>query len=238
MTEIILLCFATLAAGTLSALTGFGGAAILLPLLVATFGPREAIPVLTVAQLVGNASRVVLNRSELNWRVVGWFAFGAIPAAIAGSLLFASAPISALTRLLGLFLLFVVLYRHIGRRMHRMPLRVFAPLGAGSAFLSALLGSVGPLMAPFFLAYGLVKGAYIGTEALASLLTHVVKLATYSRASLVSAEGVQIGLLLGVGLIVGSYIGTRIVNRVSERVFVSLVEATLVVAGLRFLSNR
>ena len=62
MVELALLAIGTLVAGTLSAVTGFGGAAILLPLLVAAFGVRDAIPILTVAQLIGNASRVCFNR--------------------------------------------------------------------------------------------------------------------------------------------------------------------------------
>jgi hypothetical protein len=48
-----------------------------------------------------------------------------------------------------------------------------------SSCLSALLGSVGPLMAPFFLAHGLVKGVYIGTEALPTVVMHVTKLVAY-----------------------------------------------------------
>lgn len=235
LAEWTLLCVATLVAGTLAAVTGFGGAAILLPLLIATFGTREAIPILTVAQLIGNGSRAWFNRSELDWKVVGWFALGAVPAAIVGGLVFASAPLAALTRLLGAFLLAIVAFRHIHKRAQRMPLRAFAPLGAGASFLSALLGSVGPLMAPFFLAYGLVKGAYIGTEAMATLIMHVVKLIVYGGASLLSPHGIGVGLLMGSGLIVGSYIGKRIVHRVSERAFIMLVEATLIVAGLRFL---
>jgi uncharacterized protein len=235
MWNVILLCIGTLFAGTLAAVTGFGGAAILLPLLVAIFGIRDAIPILTIAQLIGNGSRVWFNRKELDLRVVKWFALGSIPAAIAGSLLFVSAPLTALTRLLGVFLILVVVYRHVRKRTYIMSLRGFAPLGAVSSFLSALLGTVGPLMAPFFLAYGLIKGAYIGTEALASLLMHVVKLIVYGGTSLLSVGSVEIGLLLSLGLIVGSYIGTRIVHRVSERVFVFLVEATLVIAGLQFL---
>lgn len=43
----------------------------------------------------------------------------------------------------------------------------FAGIEAVSSLLSAIVGSVGPLMAPLFLAYGLVKGGYIGTEAIA-----------------------------------------------------------------------
>ena len=60
--QLALLLLAGLAASTLAAVAGFGGAAILLPVLVALFGPRDAIPILTIAQLVGNGSRVVLNR--------------------------------------------------------------------------------------------------------------------------------------------------------------------------------
>ena len=202
-----------------------------------TFGARDAIPILTVAQLIGNGSRTWFNRSHLDWKVVAWFAIGAIPAAIAGALLFAAAPLSALTRLLGVFLIAVVVYRHVAKSTPRIPVRAFAPLGAGSSFLSALIGSVGPLMAPFFLAYGLTKGAYIGTEATCSLLMHVVTLIVYGKASLLTATGASVGLLIGAGLIVGSYLGSRLVNRVPGRVFVWLVEATLIISGLRFLAG-
>ncbi len=116
-----------------------------------------------------------------------------------------------------------------------MPLRAFAPLGAAASFLSALLGSVGPLMAPFFLASGLTKGAYIGTEALCSLVMHIVKLATYGSVALVSVQGSAAGAMIGLGLVMGAYLGKRIVDRVPERVYVLLVEATLLSAGMRFL---
>jgi len=223
-------------ASTLAAVTGFGGAAVLLPVLVAAFGVRDAIPILTVAQLIGNGSRVWFNRKELDLRVVGWFALGGIPLAFVGGLLFASAPLGALTRILGAFLLFVVAWRHLRPGPpRRIPLRAFAPLGAVSSFLSALLGSVGPLMAPFFLAYGLVKGAYIGTEALSTVVMHVTKLVAYGSTSLLTAGSVATGLALGPIMIVGSFTGKRIVDRIPEHVFVAIIEGVLIVAGLTFL---
>jgi uncharacterized membrane protein YfcA len=85
--------------------TGFGGGAILLPLTVMVFGVRDAVPILTVAQLIGNASRVWLNRTHVSYGVVRWFALGAVPAAVAGSRLFASAPVAPLKRVLGAFLI-------------------------------------------------------------------------------------------------------------------------------------
>lgn len=225
-----------LLASTLAAVTGFGGAAVLLPVLIVVFGVRAAIPILTVAQLIGNGSRVWFNRRELDGRVVGWFALGGVPMALLGGYLFAVAPLKALTRLLGGFLLVVVLWRHLRpKRPGSFPAPVFAGIGAGASFLSALLGSVGPLMAPFFLAYGLVKGAYIGTEALSTVVMHITKLIAYRQTSILSPRDAWMGLALGPLMVLGSFLGKRLVDRMPEKAFVAIIEAVLIVAGLAFL---
>lgn len=234
--NLLLLAGGAFVASALAAVTGFGGAAVLLPILVVVFGVRDAIPILTVAQLIGNGSRVWFNRSELVLPVVGWFALGGVPAALVGGVLFASAPLSFLKRLLGIFLLGTVAYRHLGKQKSlRLPLRGFAVIGAVFSFLSALLGSVGPIMAPFFLAYGLVKGAYIGTEAFATVVMHVTKLVAYGGTAILTLQSVAAGLALGPIMVLGSFIGKKILDRVPERLFVLLIEGTLLVAGLGFL---
>jgi uncharacterized membrane protein YfcA len=230
----VLAAFAFTAA-TLAAVTGFGGAAVLLPPLVLIFGARDAVPILTVAQLIGNGSRVWFNRGGVDFRVVAWYALGAVPFAVAGGYLFALTPLSALTRGLGVFLIAVVAWRRLHHRpMPRPPLRSFAIIGAVASFLSALVGSVGPLMAPLFLAYGLIKGAYIGTEALATVVTHVAKLAAYHQTATLPASSIAIGLALGPLMIAGSFAGKQIVDRLPERAFVIVIEATMVGAGLLF----
>jgi len=236
ISNILLLAGGAFVASTLAAVAGFGGAAVLLPILVLVFGVRDAIPILTVAQLIGNLSRVGFNRQELDLPVVGWFALGGVPAALVGGFLFASAPLSFLTRLLGIFLITVVVYRHASKGTTlRLPLRAFAMLGAVFSFLSALLGSVGPIMIPFFLAYGLVKGALIGTEALATVVMHVTKLAAYRSTAILTTTSIMVGLALGSIMILGSFVGKKILDRLPERLFVLLIEATLLIAGLGFL---
>ncbi len=232
---VFLVAVVAVAASTLAAVTGFGGAAVLLPVLIFAFGTRDAIPILTVAQLIGNGSRVWFNRRTLDYRVVGWFAVGAVPFSFLGGLLFAHVPLGALTRLLGVFLLLVVAWRRLGSDTKLRPTRPgFALIGGGAGFLSALLGSVGPIMAPFFLAYGLVKGAYIGTEALSTVVMHVTKLLAYRSSAVLPGSSIVVGLLLGPLMVFGSWTGKRIVDRLPERVFVLLIEATMTTAGLLF----
>ena len=101
--------------------------------------------------------------------------------------------------------------------------------------ISAIVGVVGPFMAPFFLAYGLVRGAYIGTEALATVVMHVVKLGVYGGAELLNVGILLLGLAIGAVMFVESYISKRILIRMPERFFPYVVEGVLIVAGLRFV---
>jgi uncharacterized membrane protein YfcA len=225
-----------LLAATLAGVTGFGGAVVLLPVLVWAVGPRLAIPVLTVAQLAGNLARVAFNGREIEWRVATRFCLGAVPAAVAGALAFAAVPVGLLTRALGLFLLACVAYRWLRPGPPgRFPLAGFLPLGAVFGFLSAVLGSVGPMVAPFFLAYGLVKGAYIGTEALGAAALHLTKTAVYGRLALLDGTALLLGGGLGLLMIAGSYLGKRVLDRLPAVWFARLIEVVLIVAGLQLL---
>ena len=229
---------ATIAASTVAAVAGFGGSAILLPLLVPAFGARDAVFILTIVQLVGNTSRVIFNRGELVLPVVAWFSAGAVPFAILGGLAFAAAPLSVLTRLLGAFLIAMVVWRQLPisiLRGKKMPIQSFAAVGAISSFISALIGTVGPLMVPFFLAYGLMKGAYISTEALSTVVIQVVKLGTYAGAAAMTIIAIVVGAALAPLMIIGSMIGKRLVHRVSDRVFVLIIEAAMLVSGVFFV---
>lgn len=234
--EILVVILASLAASVIAAVAGFGGAVIMLPVLVWAVGIQDAIPVLTIAQLIGNLSRVVFNKRELKWPVIWRFALGAVPAAVIGGIIFATAPAAALVRLLGVFLIIMVIYRHThwGKNA-RLKLGGFVPLGAASGILSAVLGTVGPFAAPFFLSFGLIKGAYIGTEAMTAVIMHITKLGVYGSYSLIGIRTLLIGIAIGAVMILGTFLGKRLLNKVPERVFPYIIEGTMLVAGIIFL---
>jgi uncharacterized membrane protein YfcA len=222
----------------LSAVAGFGGGVLLLPVFTALFGLRTAVPTLTLTQLASNGSRVWLNRRHLRWPIIGRFALGAVPFALAGGLLLAVAPLAPLKRVLGVLLLAVVVWRRVRPASPKPSPRAFVAVGAASGLGSALLGSVGPLTAPFFLAYGLVRDAYIGTEAACALVMHLTKLAAYGAGSLLGPRVLLLGLVLTPATMAGAWAGKRTVDRISDRVFVLLVEGGLLAAGLLFLFGR
>lgn len=225
-----------LVASVLAAVAGFGGAVIMLPVLVWAVGIQDAIPILTIAQLIGNLSRVIFNRQELKWPVVWRFTLGAVPAAVIGGIIFATAPAAALVRILGVFLIVMVIYRHThwGKNA-RLTLRGFVPLGAASGILSAVLGTVGPFAAPFFLSFGLIKGAYIGTEAMTAVIMHITKLGVYGSYALIGIRTLLIGIAIGIVMILGTYLGKRLLNKVPEHIFPYIIEGTMLIAGIIFL---
>ncbi|EDY56635.1 MULTISPECIES: TSUP family transporter [Streptomyces] len=230
--QAIAIVAATFATAALSAVAGFGGGVLLLPVFVAVLGTRDAVAVLTVAQLASNGSRVWFNRTEIDRRLVGIFAIGAAPAAAAGAALFATAPLPALTHLIGVFLLVMVAWRRWKPHAARLDDKAFAAVGAASGFGSALVGSVGPMVAPFFLARGLIRGAYIGTEAASAVVMHLTKLVVFSAAAVLTATSATIGLALAPAGAAGAWAGKKIVDRLPAHIFVLLVEAGLIASGL------
>jgi uncharacterized membrane protein YfcA len=221
----------------LSSVGGMGGGVLMLLVFTALFGLQVAVPTLTLTQLVSNGGRVWFNRRDVRWQVVRWYAVGAIPFALAGGLLLPYVPVEPLKRILGAFLIAVIIWRRC-RPVPRVPAdRTFAAIGAGAGLGSSLLGAAGPLAAPFFLAKGLVGGAYIGTEATASLITHLTKVAAYGASSLLSVHVLQLGLVLTPAIVAGAWLGKRTVMRMNNRVFTLVIEAGMLVAAILFLAG-
>lgn len=140
-------------------------------------------------------------------------------------------PLGPLKRLLGGFLLVVVVWRRFRATPRKPTEPAFVGVGAASGIGSALLGSVGPLTAPFFLGYGLAKDAYIGTEVASAVVMHLAKLGAYGAGNLIDLRVLLLGLALVPSTIAGAWVGKRVMHRIDEKWFVRIVEIGLLVAG-------
>lgn len=222
-------------AATVSGAAGFGGALLLLPVLTMMAGAKAAVPILTVAQLLGNLSRAGFGWRDIRWRPVLVFSVGAVPASVLGSRLFVDLPSAFLLRLIGVFLLAVVALRHTSLGRRPFPETLLGPAGVAVGFLSAVAGSAGPLGAAVFLGLHLPAGAYVASEAVTAVLMHLAKSITYGRYAALTAGDVLRGLALGGSLVLGSWTGRKLVHRMPEKGFALLVEALLVVSAMSLI---
>ncbi|MBM3520979.1 MAG: sulfite exporter TauE/SafE family protein, partial [Alphaproteobacteria bacterium] len=192
-----------------------------------------AVPILTVAALIGNLSRAGFSWRETDWPAVGIYVLGAVPAASAGAFIFVTLDAALIHRILGAFILLMIPARRwAARHALRIQRWHLQPVGVVMGLLSGVVGTAGPVNAPFFLAYGLVKGAYLATEALGAAAVHVTKAGVYGRFAALDANTLLHGLIIGFALIGGSWLGKRIVIRLDTEGFVRTVEALLAVAGI------
>ena len=223
-------------AAFIGSVTGGGVTIILLPVLVVHFGIQIAMPVVTLALLAAGASRVVVYRRDLDLPLVLWFTLGSLPLTCVGAYLFTVTAPDLLTRILGGFLIGAVVYQ----RLLTTPLSGFAsawflPIGAVFGFLTGISVAVGAILAPFFLGYGLRKSAYVGTLGLNVFIIQIAKLAVFGNRDFLPPPVLLYGALLVPFMIAGTVLGKKLLERVSESLFVVMIEVVMVVAGLNFL---
>ena len=227
---------ATTVGFTIAGVAGFGGGVVALPVLVWVFGVREAVPILTLSQILSTTSRVWLHRDGIDWKVVRNFSLGGLPLSLIGAFFFVSIDTSVLVRILGVMMLFFVVYTQmpIGRNFN-MKLWGFVPLGAGTGFGSAFLGVPGPFAAVFYLAYGLAASSYIGTSALGMGIIQIPKLIIFGTSDLLTLRVLALGIGLGAIAAGSALLGRIILRRVPEKVFPRIITTMLLISGVVLL---
>src|SRR2546428_3581240 len=230
----VVLVLGALVASVVGGVAGFGAGIIMLPLVAWAVGVRSAVPVLAVTMLLGNLSRIWWSRGEVDRAVVIRFALGAVPATVLGAAIYAGTPAELLGRFVGVFLVASVpLRRLLATDLFRMRLRHFPALGAFTGLLSGLVVTTGPLNTPFFLAYGLRRNAYIGTEAVCALAMHIARGATLTRYALVTGETLAVGVVVGGTMFAGAGAGRCLLGTVSGSVHLALVVGPVVPIGYK-----
>lgn len=225
-----------LVAGTVGGLVGFGTSIMLMPALVIVFGPREAVPIMAIASIMGNASRVAAWWREVDWRATAAYSIPAIPAAALGATTLLTLPAGVAEGVMGAFFIVMIPVRRWMARQHwRLHTWHLAIVGAFIGFLTGIVVSTGPINAPFFLMYGLVKGAYLATEALSSVAVYLAKAMAFRSMGALPVEIIGKGVVVGCSLVAGAFIARRYVKQLDPEKFRLLMDGILLMAGVSLL---
>lgn len=201
----------------------------MLPLLAATVGTTQAVPLLTIAQFIGNVSRAGFGFSQIHWKPIGFFLIGAVPCSVLGAFFFVQLPKDLVMRLIGLAIIIFVALKYFGL-LKIKPGSVFLIAGGGIVgFLSGLVGSAGPLGAGIFLSLGLPPAAYIASEATTALVMHGVKTFVYQRYIVLDNEFWFLAVLMGCAMIIGTWSAKRAIKRIPQAKFQRFAAILLIV---------
>lgn len=221
-----------LVAGTIGGIVGFGSSIMLMPVLVLSFGPVEAVPIMAIAAAMANFSRILVWWREVDWRACAAYSVTGMIGAALGARTLIALPQTLIEGLLGAFFIAMIPLRHwLLKKKRVLNHTQMALAGLIIGYVTGIAVSTGPLSVPIFLAHGLVKGAFIATEAASSLSLYGVKLVVFHEFGVLPLEIVGKGLITGSTLMLGAWLAKRFVLSLSTERF------QLMMDGLMFLSG-
>jgi uncharacterized membrane protein YfcA len=191
---------------------------------------------MAISALMANIGKVLAWWREVDWRAFAAYSITGVPAASLGARTLLVLPSRAVDIALGLFFLAMVPGRRRLAAMH-LKLRLWQLAGAGAVigFVTGIVISTGPLSVPVFTSYGLLKGAFLSTEAASSLALFVSKIATFRQLGALPYPSIVKGLTIGSSVMAGSFVGKAVVQRMSVAVFQYVLDALLLCSGIAML---
>lgn len=224
--------------GVISGVVGTGSSILLIPALTYVFGAKEAVPIMALASVMGNLSRIYLWRHSIRFKPLFYYLLPGIPAVILGANTLWIMPEKWLNIGMGMFFILMIPVLHLLRK-HQIKMKTSQVIIAGAVigYLTGVVFSTGPLTIPIFSAYGLTLGPLLATEAAASFVIYLTKALTFSQLGAVNSFIFISGVLVGCGLTVGNYLGKKLVLKLTPKLFQWLLDAMLVFAGGSLLFN-
>jgi uncharacterized protein len=236
MVNYVLVLALGLVAGSLSGIIGTGASIILLPVLVFQFGPKQAVPIMAIAALMSNVAKIMAWWREVDWRAFAAYSIAGIPAAALGARRLLVLPSPVVDLALGLFFLLMIPGRRwLNAMKFRIRLWQLALAGAVIGFLTGIVISTGPLSVPAFTSYGLLRGAFLSTEAASSLALMVSKVTTFRQLGALPYSSILQGVIIGASVMAGAFVGKAVVLRMSIGMFQHVLDGLLLCSGLAML---
>jgi uncharacterized membrane protein YfcA len=202
---------------------GLKGIAMLaIPFLVYVFGAKASTGIMVILLLIADFTATIIYRKTIMWN----YLLRLFPPALAGigiGLLMGSYMSDFWFKLvIGVILLFcaiLMIYKETGGKNLNLDNWYFATfMGIIGGFATMIGNAAGPIMATYFLAMGLNKNYYVGTESWFFFLTNMLKLLLQIFVwKNVSTEDVTLSIGLIPFILIGSFMGYQFVKFIPEK---------------------
>lgn len=204
-----------LVAGVLTTVAGMGGGLFLIAVIGVLCGPHLALVLTSPALFVSNAHRTFMYRRQVDWRVAGKVAMGAVPGALLGGLLLPAIPEVVIAGLLVVTTTLAIL-RAKGIFRLKPGGRSLVGAGASVGALASTSGGAGLLLSPVLLATGLTGAAFVATTSACAVAMHLGRIGGYLGSGLLSRDLSVLMVALVVGLLLGNLLGKKLRGHIPE----------------------
>lgn len=228
-----ILTAAAFGAAILSGMTGLGGGTLLIAALYAAgLAPTVAVPLHAGVQLLSNGTRTLAYLGHVDWRGLGLFLVGAVPAPFLVAPLVVRADADVLRLVMAAFVLSALVPGWVRWIRLQGPLGLVVA-GTVAGGVGMVVGATGLLVAPFFLREDWSKETVIATLAVCQALAHSLKIVAFAAQG--HSIGGELALLVPMGLavIAGTLVGRRLVGVFDERRFRWAFRGILLLLALR-----
>lgn len=233
LTNAIILILSAGFTSFVSASMGIGGGLLLL-IIMANIMPLAAlIPVHGLVQLGSNVNRMVMTRQHIQMSIVGYFAIGAVIAALVASFVIVQLPLSLIELAIGIFVLAMVWGIKPQKRDLPKPLRILA--GSVTTFLSMFIGATGPLVAAIIHSQRADKHQIVATFSTCMSMQHGLKMLVFGVVGFAFLPWLPLVIAMIVSGAIGTWIGLKLLNRFSANTFEWAFKGIMTVLALRTL---
>lgn len=236
----LLLFGAVIVTSVISGIFGMAGGLILMLILAQLVSVPAAMVLHGSTQFVSNGWRAVLWRTWIDWRIVGWFTLGALPAIVV-PLVVAYVPDKATMLILLGLVPYAALALPEAAKLDASKSSHAVLAGFLVAGTQLLAGVAGPLLDVFFVrSVTMDRRAVVATKATTQVLSHTLKVSYYiSLARAGTALDWDVYVAAGAAALIGTTLAGPILERISNanfrkwtRVIVLIVGAISLAQGL------
>ena len=231
------LVIASLAAGAVASVTGFGIGSILTPTLSLWIDGRIAVALVAIPHLIGTAVRFAMVKGHVDRMVLSRFGLASAAGGLIGALFQRAVGGDRLMIVLAVLLLFVAISELTGlasRMRFTGPTAWIA--GVLSGLLGGLVGNQGGIRSGALLGFGLSRDALVATATAIALFVDGARLPVYvmTAGSEVWAHR-QEAIIASAGVVLGTIAGARLLRGISEAAFRKIVAILLAILGVSLL---
>jgi uncharacterized membrane protein YfcA len=236
--ELATVLIAAFAAALLGGIAGYGTGLILPPVLAPLVGGAAVVPVVALSAIFSNAGRMIAWRREIDRELALKIGLAALPGTVLSALFYASLSGPAALILIGVFLLALVPVRWLARRANwLLPRRHALWAGAAYGFIVGGTSGSGLLLLNCLMAAGLTGAATIATDAFISIVTGLVKIATFLLAGALDLRLVLLGLLIGAISFPAGFLAKRVVGEIGGRAHLWILDAAVALGAILMIKQ-